>query len=206
MEKRPSTFMAWIVRMPLIKRWALMHCFKKENVSEHCHQTAVIAHLLAVISNKFFEGQVDADRVAVTALYHEISETKLQDLNSKTKYLNPEFTRQYKRLEHMAEEECLMTLPEELREEFRALVIQEAVPEECRKIVKAADTLAAYIKARDELRFNNAEFVKVRESFEPKLKQLSEELPEVRYFMEVFLESCSVTVDELTGVDSRDRA
>ncbi|MDT3661912.1 MAG: YfbR-like 5'-deoxynucleotidase, partial [Anaerobiospirillum sp.] len=41
-----STFLAWIVRMSLIKRWALMHNFREENVSEHSHQTAVIAHML----------------------------------------------------------------------------------------------------------------------------------------------------------------
>ena len=64
-----STFLAWIVRMSLIKRWALMHNFREENVSEHSHQTAVIAHMLAVIKNRLFGGNVNAERVAVLALY-----------------------------------------------------------------------------------------------------------------------------------------
>ena len=86
-EREESTFLAWIVRMSLIKRWALMHSFREENVSEHSHQTAVIAHMLAVIKNRLYGGQVDANRVAVLALYHEVSESKLQDLNSNTKSL-----------------------------------------------------------------------------------------------------------------------
>ena len=54
-----STFMAWLVRMSLIRRWALMLCIRPENVSEHSHQTAVIAHLLAVIRNRLFGGHLN---------------------------------------------------------------------------------------------------------------------------------------------------
>lgn len=201
-----STFMAWIVRMSLIKRWALMLCFRYENVSEHSHQTAVIAHLLCVIKNRLYGGQVNADRAAVLALYHEVSETKLQDLNSKTKYLNPEFTRQYKKLEAMAERECLNTLPRELQEDFRHLVLQEEVDPELKKIVKAADTLAAYIKACDELRFNNQEFTHVRTGLIPRLKEYAEQMPEVQYFMDTFVESCWASVDQLTGIDQEHQA
>ncbi len=200
-QNRKSTFLAWIVRMSLIKRWALMLCFRKENVSEHSHQTAVIAHMLCVIRNRLFDGNIDAGHVAVLALYHEISETKLQDLNSKTKYLNPEFTRQYKKLEAMAERECLHTLPEELRADFQHLIIQDEIDPELKKIVKAADLLSAYIKANDELRFNNQEFEHVRSGLQPRLNALCEKMPEVRYFMDHFVESCWANVDQLTGID-----
>lgn len=196
-----STFMAWIVRMSLIKRWALMLCFRHENVSEHSHQTAVIAHLLCIIKNRLYGGKVDADRAAVLALYHEVSETKLQDLNSKTKYLNPEFTRQYKKLEAMAERECLNTLPDELKPDFAHLIIQDEVDPEMKKIVKAADLLAAFIKANDELRFHNQEFAHVREGLIPRLEEFARKMPEVQYFMDTFVPSCWATVDQLTGID-----
>ncbi|MBU3826326.1 MAG: 5'-deoxynucleotidase [Candidatus Anaerobiospirillum merdipullorum] len=196
-----STFLAWIVRMSLIKRWALMLSFRKENVSEHSHQTAVIAHMLCIIKNRLFGGQVNAEHVAVLALYHEVSETKLQDLNSKTKYLNPEFTRQYKKLEAMAERECLHTLPEELQEDFAGLILQDSIDPELKKLVKAADLLSAYIKANDELRFNNQEFAHVKEGLEPRLQELCENMPEVRYFIDHFVQSCWATVDQLTGID-----
>lgn len=200
-EREESTFLAWIVRMSLIKRWALMHSFREENVSEHSHQTAVIAHMLAVIKNRLYGGQVDANRVAVLALYHEVSESKLQDLNSNTKYLNPEFTRQYKLIEHSAEEECVATLPKCLQADFADLIIQDQVDEEQKAIVKAADTLAAYIKANDELRFSNQEFTHVKERLGRVLEDYCARMPEVQYFMEHFVRLCWATVDQLAGVD-----
>ncbi len=196
-----STFLAWIVRMSLIKRWALMHNFREENVSEHSHQTAVIAHMLAVIKNRLYGGNVNAERVAVLALYHEVSESKLQDLNSATKYLNPEFTRQYKLIEHNAEEECVATLPDCLQADFASLIIQDQVDEEQKAIVKAADTLAAYIKANDELRFSNQEFSHVKERLDHVLEDYCARMPEVKYFMEHFVRMCWATVDQLAGVD-----
>ena len=200
---KQSTFLAWLVRLSLIKRWALMLCFRKENVSEHSHQTAVIAHLLAIIRNKHFGGKLNPERAATIALYHEVSETKLQDLNSRTKYINPEFTKQYKKLEALAEKECLDTLPSDLQDEFRGYILSDKVDPEYKKLVKAADTLAAYIKARDELRFHNEEFIQVRDGFEEKLKFLREEMPEVGYFMDTFVECCWATVDQLAGIDKK---
>ncbi|MBQ9275711.1 MAG: 5'-deoxynucleotidase [Succinivibrio sp.] len=200
-KKRQSTFLAWLVRMSLIKRWALMLCFRKENVSEHSHQTAVIAHMLAVIRNRLYGGDLDPNLAATLAIYHEVSESKLQDLNSRTKYMTPEFTKQYKRLEHIAEQECLQTLPTELREDFAPLIIHDNVQPRYQKLIKAADLLSAYIKANDELRFNNREFTHVKDGLEPRLAEFCRELPEVRYFMDTFVECCWATVDQLTGLD-----
>ncbi|MCR5536749.1 MAG: 5'-deoxynucleotidase [Succinivibrio sp.] len=201
-KRKQSTFLAWLVRMSLIRRWALMLCFRHENVSEHSHQTAVIAHMLVVIKNRLYGGTLSAEKAATLAIYHEVSESKLQDLNSKTKYQNPEFTRQYKKLENIAELECLNTLPLELREDFAPLIIQKNIAPEYEAIVKAADLLAAYIKANDELRFNNQEFIHVRRGLQPRLEELCKSMPEVQYFMDTFVQCCWATVDQLTGIDS----
>ncbi|WCE30585.1 5'-deoxynucleotidase [Vibrio sp. SCSIO 43137] len=199
MKQKQSTFMAWVTRMPLIKRWALMHCFQEENVSEHSHQVSVIAHLLAVIRNKRYGGNLNPDRAAVIAIYHEISETKLQDMNSKTKYHSPEFTAAFKKLEDIAEQECLETLPDDLRDEFSSLVVQKNVDAEYKQIVKAADILAAYIKTLNELRFNNDEFLHVKEGLDPRIESLIETMPEVKDFMDIFCESCTTTFDKISG-------
>jgi len=198
-KQKQSTFMAWVTRMPLIKRWALMHCFQEENVSEHSHQVSVIAHLLAVIRNKRYGGNINPDRAAVIAIYHEISETKLQDMNSKTKYHSPEFTAAFKKLEDIAEQECLETLPDDLRDEFSSLVVQKNVDAEYKQIVKAADILAAYIKTLNELRFNNDEFLHVKEGLDPRIESLIETMPEVKDFMDIFCESCTTTFDKISG-------
>ena len=194
-----STFMAWLIRMPLIKRWSLMHCFQQENVSEHSHQVAVIAHLLVVIQNKRFNGTLNPEKAATIALYHEVSETKLQDMNSKTKYHNEEFTKAFKKLEDLAERECLSTLPEDLRDEFLPLLVQSEVNPHYKKIVKAADILSAYIKTMNELKYRNNEFIHVKENLDTQLDRLKAEMPEVKLFMELFLDSCTTTLDKLSG-------
>lgn len=193
-----STFIAWITRMPLLERWALMHCFQPENVSEHCHQVAVIAHLLAVIKNKRYGGKLSPEKAATLAIYHEISETKLQDLNTNTKYHNPEFTSAYKKLEDLAEKECLASLPEDLREDMEPLIVQSRVDPQYKAIVKAADILQAYVKTKNELRFNNVEFSHVQENLDKSLDKLKKSMPEVECFVEIFLDSCTSTLDKLS--------
>jgi len=199
MIEKQSTFLAWLFRMPLIKRWSLMYCVKPENVAEHSHQVAIVAHLLAVIKNTKYKGNLNADRVATTALYHEASETRYGDVVSPTKYANKEIAHEFKKIEKLAEQECLATLPEELMPIFEQLIIQESVPEEISKIVKAADIIVAYLKSLDELQHQNHEFDHVKVKLDKKLTVLREEMPEVCYFLSTFVEACSNTIDKLTA-------
>jgi len=198
---KQSTFLAWTTRMPLIQRWGLMHTIQPENVSEHSHQVAVIAHLLTVIKNKKFGGNLIPEKAATIAIYHEISETKLQDLSSKVKYHNPEFTKEYKKLEKIAEKECLQTIPEDIRDEFEELLVQDKVDPNYKSIVKAADILAALMKANKELQFNNVEFSHVKINLDRKVNSLKQEMPEVDYFTNIFIDYCTATVDKLTDLD-----
>lgn len=197
---KQSNFIAWIYRMPLIQRWALMHCIKPENVAEHSHLVAVIAHLLAVIRNTKFDGNLNADRASTLALFHECSEARHQDINHNTKYHNPEITREFKRLEKLAEQECLESLPQEFREIYNKLIIQDNVDAEYKDIIKAADILSAYLKTLDELHFGNQEFAHVKVNLDKKLDQYKKTMPEVQYFLDVFAKSCTATVDQLSGM------
>jgi len=193
-----STFLAWMFRMPLIKRWSLMFCVKPENIAEHSHQVAIVAHLLAVIKNKKFQGKLNADKVATIALYHEASETRYGDIVSPTKYANTEIAREFKKIESLAEKECLASLPDEFQEIFSDIIIQDNVAAEYKSIVKAADILVAYIKAIDELNHNNHEFDHVKERLGTKLTAMKNDMPEVQYFVDNFLSACSTTVDKLS--------
>ncbi|WP_371185881.1 5'-deoxynucleotidase [Thalassotalea maritima] len=197
-EHTDSTFLAWMFRMPLIKRWALMYCVKTENVAEHSHQVAVVAHLLAVIRNKKFAGNLNADRAATIALYHEAAETRYGDVVSPTKYANKQISQEFKKIEAIAEQECLATLPNELQDIFAELIVQNNVDEEYKAIVKAADILVAYIKATDELHHNNQEFKHVEEKLLTKLQPLKQNMPEVAYFIDIFIPACTATVDKLS--------
>ncbi|MGF1758961.1 5'-deoxynucleotidase [Photobacterium sagamiensis] len=197
MKHKESTFLAWITRMSLIERWALMHCFQNENISEHSHQVAVIAHLLTVIKNKRYGGNLSPERAATVAIYHEVSETLIQDINYTTKYSNPEITKAVKALEDLAEQKCLNTLPDDLRDGFEGLLVQKSVDPEYKAIVKAADILSAYIKTMNELRFNNDEFQHVKEGLDSRIRELIETMPEVKDFMDVFCNSCTTTLDKI---------
>ncbi len=174
-----SHFFAYISRMRFISRWALMRNTAPENVQEHSHQTAVLAHALAIIRNRCFGGSVDAGAVAAAALYHDASEILTGDLPTPIKYYNPAIRGAYKDVEEVANRKLLDMLP----------------TEEIRSLVKAADKLSAYIKCVEEVKAGNGEF---REAAAQTLAALEDyHLPEVDYFLETFMPSFALTLDEL---------
>ena len=63
-----SNFFAMISRLKYIDRWALMRNTHEENLSEHCMETACIAHALAVIGNRRFGKYYNAERAALLGL------------------------------------------------------------------------------------------------------------------------------------------
>ena len=188
-----SHFFAYISRMRFIQRWALMRNTAPENVQEHSHQVAVLAHALALIRNEKFGGQVDPGLVAAAALYHDASEILTGDMPTPIKYDNPAIRTAYKDVEAVAAEKLLRMLPPELQGAYAPVLT--AVDPEVERLVKAADKLSAHIKCLEELKAGNAEF---REAAAQTRKALEAfDLPEVRYFMDTFLPSFSLTLDEL---------
>ena len=186
-------FFPMIARMRYINRWGLMRNTRLENIQEHSHQVAVLAHALAVIQNKYYGGQVDPGAVAVAALYHDASEILTGDMPTPIKYDNPDIRNAYKAVEAVAEQKLLSMLPEELRPEFEDAV---TIPDpEIHALVKAADKLSAYLKCVEELKAGNTEFKKAREQTYAAL--CSNPIPALGYFMEHFLEGFALTLDEL---------
>ena len=197
-----STFLAWVFRMPLIKRWSLMFCHKHENIAEHSHQVAVVAHLLALIFNKKFAAEenkpcLSPERAATIALYHDQIEIYTGDIVTPIKYHNQELSTEFKKLESAAENLCLEALPEEFREDFSTILLSENIETEYARIVKSADIICAYIKTLDELKHHNYEFEHVKLNLENKLEQLKQ-YPEVCYFLDTFIGSCVTSLDKLT--------
>ena len=189
-----SHFFAYISRMRFIQRWALMRNTAPENVQEHSHQVAVLAHALAVIRNEKFGGHADPGAVAAAALYHDASEILTGDMPTPIKYDNPAIQRAYKQVESVAEEKLLSMLPDDLREEFRPAI---TIPDEnIRAVVKAADKLSAYLKCVEEVKSGNLEFKKAKEQTYAALCR--DTIPALQYFMDHFLDGFSLTLDELT--------
>ena len=190
-----SHFFAYLARMKFIQRWGLMRNVRQENIQEHSLQTAMIAHNLALIKNIKFGGQVDPLRVLLLAVYHEASEVITGDLATPIKYFNPEIKKAYKEIEKVANLRLLSMLPEELRSEYQPVLMPGKEDEEHWKIVKAADKISAYLKCIEELKAGNLEFSKAEKSIQNDLEKLDR--PEVKYFMDKFLPSFYLTLDEL---------
>ena len=188
-------FFAYMSRMKLIKRWSLMKSVTEENIAEHSAQVAQIAHALAVIGNRVYGKELNADRITTLALYHESSEVITGDLPTPIKYYNPEIRKAYKDIEGVANARLLSMLPDELKPDFTPLIEQSEDTYE-HKLVKVADKLSAYVKCIEEMRSGNREFAKAELSLKSAVEQ-SFDLPEVKYFCERFLPSFAKTLDEL---------
>jgi len=188
-----SHFFAYISRMRYIPRWALMRNSFSENVQEHSHMVAVLAHALAVIRNEVFDGDVDAGQVTVYALYHDATEIITGDMPTPIKYYNPEIKASYRKVESIAADKLISLLPHELRASYRPILRSDNA--ELHRIVKAADKLSAHIKCLEELKAGNLEFKRAAEQTRAALKEMH--LPELDWFMEHCMDSFSMTLDEL---------
>ena len=187
-------FFAMMARMRHIRRWSLMANRTPENVAEHSLMTAVLAHALAVIARDR-HGQTDADPAAcaAAAVFHDAPEILTGDLPTPVKYFNPGIREAYREVESAGTEKLLSMLPEAMRGEYAAFL----APGEdiTAKIVRAADKLSAYIKCLEEERAGNDEFRDAGRVTKEKLDAM--ELPALKTFMEEFLPSFSLTLDEL---------
>ena len=190
-----SPFYAYLSRLRWIKRWGLKRNAHDENVMEHSWEVAVIAHTLALIKNRYFNGQVDANAIATAALYHDITEVITGDLPTPIKYHSKEINNAYKQIEQQAEQELLALLPDNLKTDFESLIQHDKIPEEHLEIIKAADKISAYLKCQSELKAGNTEFVNAEEQIALSISKSKR--PEVIFFMQSFVPSCGLTLDGL---------
>ncbi|MBQ7399866.1 MAG: 5'-deoxynucleotidase, partial [Clostridia bacterium] len=149
------------------------------------------------IGNRYFGKNYDENKIAVYALYHDMSEIFTGDLPTPVKYFNDSIRDSYKSLERNALDNALSKLPEELRGDYTDVLLFEELDEEAKTIVKAADKLCAYLKCVEEYRNGNNEFKKALESSEKIVTELGEKVPEVKWFMENIAESYEKSIDEL---------
>ena len=189
-----ENFFAYLSRMRYIGRWSLMRNAMQENIQEHSHMVAVIAHALGVIRRDVFGVACDPEEYAAVALYHDCPEILTGDLPTPIKYHSREIREAYSQIEQLACDKLLDTLPEALRGSFEELLSGEKA-RRCRDLVKAADKLSAYIKCIEERKAGNDEFLSAEKQTRAILE--SSALPEVDYFLEHFIPAFELTLDEL---------
>lgn len=196
-------FFAMIHRMRYINRWGLMRNTQQENTQEHALQVAVIAHALAEIRKIHGEENrpvVDSNQALLLAIYHDASEILTGDLPTPVKYYNPEIKKAYKDVESVAVNRLLGMLPAELAPAWQSALcpdLADPATAEAARLVKAADKISAYIKCIDEKKAGNKEFIQAEAALKKTLDNLREELPEVSYFLDNFLPSFELSLDQL---------
>ena len=189
-----SHFFAMVSRMKYINRWALMRNTRNENICEHSMEVSAIAHHLALISNKITGQQLNCERAAVLALYHDMPEILTGDLPTPIKYYNPKIKEVYSEVEDTACRKLLDMLPKDFQEDYRPLFFHEREDDYLWKLVKAADKISALIKCIEERKAGNMEFASAEVSTRQIIENLH--LPEVDYFMDTYISSYSLNIDE----------
>lgn len=190
-----SHFFAYLSRMKFIQRWGLMRNTRLENTQEHSLQVAMVAHALAVIGNTRFGTNVDPNRTALLAVYHDAEEVITGDVPTPIKYFNPTIKQALFDIETVARNRLLAMLPEDLRGEYSSLFLKEDEDAEAWRVVKRADKITAYLKCIEESKAGNEEFQKAEQTI---FRELVEDPdPALRYFLETFVPSFRLTLDEL---------
>ncbi|WP_231880890.1 5'-deoxynucleotidase [Halothiobacillus diazotrophicus] len=192
-----SHFFAYLARMKYIVRWGLMRNTRAENIQEHSLQVAMIAHALALIGNSQFGENHDVGRIVTVALYHDASEIITGDLPTPIKYFRQDILASYKALEAHAERKLTGLLPSELQSAFADVIESERIEPAVSRVIKAADSLSAYLKCVEERRAGNTEFQRAEQYLREKLDGMTD-LPAVRYFRDYFVSGFELTLDDLS--------
>lgn len=195
-NKDTNNFFAMVSRMKYINRWGLMRNTIIENIAEHSLDVSIIAHALAIISNTCFGENHNPERAAVLAMYHDVTEIITGDLPTPVKYFTEDIHKAYKSVETSAKVQMLHAIPKEMRKEYESILNEEKEEKDLWLFVKAADKISALIKCVEERRMGNLDFEQAEKAT---LKILTDmHMKEVDYFLEHFLPSYSLTLDEQT--------
>ncbi|MGI5988827.1 MAG: 5'-deoxynucleotidase [Lachnospiraceae bacterium] len=189
-----NQFFAMLSRMKYINRWGLMRNTRQENNCEHSLETAYIAHALGLITNHYFGGHVDAERLAVLGMFHDVTEIITGDMPTPVKYFSPVIREAYSDVEQVARDQLLLGLPEEMRDDYSSLLLPTEEEADLWRYVKAADSISAYLKCVEERNMGNVDFRDAETSILQKIHKMN--LPAAEYFLDNFLPAYESTLDK----------
>jgi len=190
------TFYAFMNRMKLIQRWNLMRANIKEDLMQHSASVAIFGQALGIIRNTLYGGNVNVDKIAALALYHDTAEVVSGDMPTPVKYFNSSMKGAYSEIESMINERLLGSLPDELRGAYAEYITPDETSEEY-KIMKIADKLSAYVKCSEERLLGNREFDKAFSRLQKVLDETRKDYPELGYFLDNFMDGFNESLDIL---------
>ena len=83
-----------------------------ENIQEHSLEVAMVAHNWRLFKNEYYGGNLDINKVAVIAMYHEVSEIFTGDMPTPIKYFDPKLRSLYGEVETLAQEKNVKHIAE----------------------------------------------------------------------------------------------
>ena len=126
-------------------------------------------------------------------MFHDTSEIITGDMPTPIKYYNPQIKEVYKQIESVAEDKLISYLPDYMRQDIAK--IYKETSRDIKILIKAADKISAYIKCLEEIKMGNSEFTVAAESTKNAILALN--CPEANVFLEDFIKSFSLCLDEL---------
>lgn len=199
----------YLYRLRHIERWNLMRSSTSENVAEHTYHVSLLTHVLCTIARDVFgKRDVNPDRAAAFALFHDATEVFTGDIPTPVKHHNPRILANFREIESLAADRLMATIPDELQAAYRPLIAGDAGDSggddtPLMQYVKAADTLDAYLKCVSEMAAGNREFATARRQTEEKLRGLA--MPEVEWLLEHMAAGFEMTIDELSEDEKSDK-
>ena len=146
------------------------------------------------IYTHYFDKNLNAERIAVLAMFHDVTEIITGDMPTPIKYFAPEIKDAYKNVEKYAGNQLVEILPKEMQNTYRNLILEQDEEKQYWKYVKAADKLSALIKCEEELAMGNVDCAQAGKSTLEAVKNLH--LEEADYFLEHFLPAYRLTLDD----------
>lgn len=187
-------FYAMLSRMKYINRWGLMRNTSQENLCEHSLEVAFVAHALGIINNEVFGGSIPAERLAILAMYHDVTEIITGDMPTPVKYYSPVIRNAYKEVEQVAKGQLLEGLPSDIGKRYESLLLETEAEEELWRYVKAADKISALIKCIEEQQMGNQDFADAKKTIMKSINEMA--MPEADYYIKEFLPAYEMTIDE----------
>lgn len=191
---KDNHFYAMLSRMKYINRWGLMRNTRNENLCEHSLEVAYIAHALGIINNEIYGGDINAERLAILGMYHDVTEIITGDMPTPVKYYSPLIRNAYKEVENVAQDQMLSGLSGNIRERYAGLLLETEEEKELWVYVKAADKISAYIKCLEEKKTGNMDFVDAEQTIFNAINDMK--LKEADFFMKEYIPAYMLTIDE----------
>lgn len=191
---KENHFYAMLSRMKYINRWGLMRNTRNENLCEHSLEVAFVAHALGIINNEVYGGNINAERLAILGMYHDVTEIITGDMPTPVKYYNPVIRNAYKEVEKVAGKQMLSGLSSEIRDRYESVLTETEEEKELWKYVKAADKISAYIKCLEERKTGNMDFADAEQTIYKAITDMH--MDEVDYFMKEYIPAYMLTIDE----------